>query len=94
MVAQFRILGGVISLAIVTCGSIQVIRNSLLENITADQTHSILERLEIVRLLPENVQAHVRESFGRGFDLQMKVIITFAAAHIPSTLLMMTEDLF
>ncbi|KAF2448053.1 MFS general substrate transporter [Karstenula rhodostoma CBS 690.94] len=94
MVAQFRILGGVISLAIVTCISTPVIRNALLESIPPDQTHTILDRLEIIGTLPEEMQNHVWDSFRRGFDLQMTVIIGFAAANILATLSMMGKDTF
>jgi hypothetical protein len=94
MVAQFRILGGVISLAIVTCISTPIIRNALLKAVSPEQTHAILDRLEIISTLPEELQAHVRDSFRRGFDLQMTAIIGFAAAHIPVTLMMIGKDEF
>ena len=93
MVAQFRILGGVISLAIVTCVSTPVIRNALLESISPQQTRAILDRLDIISTLPQEVQAVVHDSFRRGFDLQMTIAIGFAAANILATLSMMGKDI-
>lgn len=92
MVAQFRILGGVIALSIVTCASTPLIREALLQTLSPEQTHAILEKLEIIHHLSEHIQVHVRESFHRGFDLQMEIIVGFAAAHIPATLMMMTKE--
>ncbi|OAG12507.1 MFS general substrate transporter [Paraphaeosphaeria sporulosa] len=94
MVAQFRILGGVISLAIVTCISTPVIRNALLEFISPEHTHAILDRLETIGTLPKELQAQVRDSFRRGFDLQMTIAIGFAAANILATVSMMGKDMF
>jgi hypothetical protein len=92
MVAQFRILGGVIALATITCVSTPLIRSALLEAISPEQTHEILERLEIIPHLPEETQAHVRSSFQHGFGLQMKIIMGFAAGNIPATLMMMSKQ--
>lgn len=91
-VAQFRILGGVVALAVVTCISTPHIRDALLEAIPPEQTHAILERLEMIPSLPEDTQAHVRDSFHRGFDLQMTILIGFAAAHIPAGLVMLSKE--
>lgn len=92
MIAQFRILGGVVALAIVTCVSTPVIRSTLLSSLPQQQTSSILERLAIVRSLPKETQKVVRDSFARGFDLQMRIITGFAAAHIPAALLIISND--
>jgi hypothetical protein len=92
-IAQFRILGGVIGLAIATCVSTPYIRDSLLETISPEQTSAVLEKLETIPSLPEAMQIHVRYSFRRGFDLQMTVLIGFAAAHIPAGLLMLSREI-
>jgi hypothetical protein len=94
MVAQFRILGGVVSLAIVTCVANPAIRQSLLGLVTPEEANAILEKFATVRYLPVETQERVRASFRQGFDLQMKIVVGFAAAHIPSTLLMMSKDWF
>ncbi|PSN70775.1 hypothetical protein BS50DRAFT_659567 [Corynespora cassiicola Philippines] len=93
-VAQFRILGNVISLSVVTCVSTPYIRDKLLLALSSEQTNAILERLEIIPYLPEQIQHHVRESFRSGFDLQMRIAIGFAAAHIPATLMMFNKETF
>ncbi|PVI03994.1 hypothetical protein DM02DRAFT_652014 [Periconia macrospinosa] len=92
MVAQFRILGGVVALAIVTCVSTPVLHSTLLSSLSQQQATSILERLAIVQSLPKETQKVVRDRFSRGFDLQMKIITGFAAAHIPAALLIISND--
>ncbi|KAF2825549.1 MFS general substrate transporter [Ophiobolus disseminans] len=93
-VAQFRLLGGAIALAVVTCASTPLLRNTLLEAIPPEQTRAILERLKIMPSLPESMQAHVRTSFQRGFEWQMTILIGFAAAHIPVGFAMLREEGF
>ena len=80
------------ALAIVTCISTPYIQDALLEKISPQKTSAILERLERIPSLPSDTQVHVRDSFRRGFDLQMTILIGFAAAHIPAGLMMLSAE--
>ncbi|KAL9115407.1 MAG: hypothetical protein Q9227_000728 [Pyrenula ochraceoflavens] len=87
-VTQFRILGGVIGLSIVTSVSTRVIRHDLLDFLPQPQADRLLDRTETIQYLHGAVRSAVRETFGRGYNLQMTILIGFAVAQIPATLLM------
>lgn len=89
--AQFKILGGMAVLAIVTSVMNRSIRNNLLTFLPVEEVVKLLDATKVLSTLPEDLQEQVRGVFGRGYNLQMKIIIGFAAAQIPATLLMWTK---
>lgn len=52
----------------------------------------MLDTTSVINSFPPDVQTKVRAIFGRGYNLQMEIMIGFAVALIPSTLLMWTND--
>jgi hypothetical protein len=52
----------------------------------------LLEKTETVKELPLETAEQVRTLFGEGYNLQITVLIGFAAAKIPVTALMWTNQ--
>lgn len=87
-ISQFRILGGSLGLSTVICASSPSLRNHLEAIIGPTQTHLLLERTERLFLLPPEARALARRAFGESYNLQMTVLIGFAAATVPACILM------
>jgi hypothetical protein len=52
----------------------------------------LLERTELIQQLPPDTLDRVRTLFGEAYNLQVKVLIGFAAAKLPVTALMWTKQ--
>lgn len=85
---QFRTMGGVIGLAIVTSVLNNYIRSHLAQVLSADQINVLLRTTDAFAALPPEVKESVRIIFARGYDLQLQVMIGFSAAQLPASLLM------
>lgn len=79
---QFRILGGLVGLAIVVSVSTPYVRSRLAGLVTPEQELLILERTETIEDLPAEVARQVRILFGESYNLQVKAMIGFAAAKV------------
>jgi hypothetical protein len=79
---QFRILGGLVGLAIVVSISTPYVRSHLSGLIALEQELLILERTETIKDLPGEIARQVRVVFGESYNLQIKVMIGFAAAKV------------
>ncbi|KAF4631031.1 hypothetical protein G7Y89_g7102 [Cudoniella acicularis] len=90
-ITQFRVLGGILGLAIVISVMNRVIRSELLQVLPVETVDQLLQTTEIIQQLSESSQATVRAIFGKGYNGQMKILIGFAAAQLPSTALMWTK---
>ncbi|KAA8564176.1 hypothetical protein EYC84_011123 [Monilinia fructicola] len=87
-VSQFRVMGGVIGLAIVTAAYKGYVIGRLDQFLALEQMNLILDSADAISLLPPDVQVQVRRVFAGGYNLQFRILIAFAAAQIPSSLLM------
>ena len=87
-VTQFRIMGGVIGLAIVTAAYKGYIQSHLGSFLTPEEMSQLLESAHNILLFDANKQDQIREAFARGYNIQFRILIAFAAAQIPSSLLM------
>ncbi|KAL4860797.1 hypothetical protein BDV12DRAFT_204680 [Aspergillus spectabilis] len=87
---QFRQMGSTIGLSI---GS--SLLNSYLKGhlappvLSALELESLLQNIRVILTLPPDLQQVTREAFASAFELQLKVVIGFAAALFPSILLML-----
>jgi hypothetical protein len=86
------VLGGTIGLAIVISIMNRSIRSDLLEILPAEEVKAAFDTTSVLTSFPPDVQTKVRVIFGRGYNLQMEIMIGFAVALIPSTLLMWTRE--
>lgn len=79
---QFRILGGLVALSIVVSVSTPYVRSRLDGLVPPEQVLLILERTETINDLSADVARQVRILFGESYNLQVKVMIAFAAAKV------------
>ncbi|KAI4642949.1 hypothetical protein J4E93_007018 [Alternaria ventricosa] len=89
--SQFRTLGGLVGIAIVTSISTPYIRSHLTDILPLELAESLLERTELVQSLSPETLERVRQVFGEAYNLQVKVLIGFAAAKVPVTGMMWTN---
>ncbi|KAI4620919.1 hypothetical protein J4E83_005282 [Alternaria metachromatica] len=89
--SQFRTLGGLVGIAIVTSISTPYIRSHLTDILSLELAESLLERTELVQTLSPETLERVRQVFGEAYNLQVKVLIGFAVAKVPVTGMMWTN---
>lgn len=87
-VAQYRILGGCLGLAIVTTAFNSLVKGELDDILPASQVDDLLTSPASVSTFPGNLQGEIRSVFADGYNLQMKILAGLAAGQIPSGLLM------
>lgn len=90
-ITQFRVLGGIMGLAIVISVMNRAIRSDLLDLLPESTVDTLLQTTDVIRHFPPAIQESVRLIFARGYNLQMAIMIGFAAAQVPSTMLMWTK---
>lgn len=81
-------MGAVIGLAIVTTVQNSFVRSRLSSLLTEGQIDQILKSVEAVANLSQEHQGMVRKVFADGYNIQMKILAGFAAAQLPSSLIM------
>jgi hypothetical protein len=89
---QFRTLGGALCLAIAASAFNDYIRKHLLQTISPAEIFGVLEHASFLNTFPAHVRQEVVAVFSRGFNLQFSILIGFAAAQIPATLLMWQKE--
>ncbi|TVY80405.1 MFS thioclapurine efflux transporter tcpA [Lachnellula suecica] len=87
-VTQFRIMGGLIGLAVVSAVSRNTVSSDLKRFLTEDQIKLILQSTGSINLFTPSLQQEIRNVFANGYNLQFKILLGFSAAQIPSSLLM------
>lgn len=87
-VAQFRVMGGVIGLAIVTAALNGVVRARLRHVLPQAQVEELLRSAAAIASTSGSERDRIRIAFAEGYNLQMKILAGLAAAQIPSSLVM------
>ena len=90
--AQSRILGGSLGLAVCT----NVLNNKIKSesgSLTTRQLDDLLRSAQSIKALPPSVRETVRQTYAKGYNEEMQVLIAFAGAAILSTLLMLEKKL-
>lgn len=90
-IAQFRILGGVIGIAITTEASSPLVKKRLLQFLPINEVLILLDRTSAIGGIPAATQTLIRHSFEAGFNLQTRILIGTAAGHIAATALLWTK---
>ena len=91
-ISQFRILGGLVGIAFATSLSTPYLRSHIPQVAPASSVALILEKTANIHLLPADLRTKVEKVFAESFSVQIKLVIGFAAAQIPATLLMWTKQ--
>lgn len=63
-------------------------KNELSDSLSSQQIFSIFKSTEVINTLPASLQTMVRHDFAESFNLQMRIVLGFAAGGILTTLLM------
>ncbi|KAH8685445.1 MFS multidrug transporter-like protein [Tricladium varicosporioides] len=87
-VSQFRIMGGVIGLAIVTAVYKGYVNSRLDIILTESEKYALLQSTESLVTLTPAIQEQVRVIYAGGYNLQFRILIAFAAAQIPASFMM------
>ncbi|MCJ1385973.1 hypothetical protein MMC17_009098 [Xylographa soralifera] len=85
---QFRLVGGMIGVALVTCVMNASIRPKLLAILSMDTYQELLQSTSLIETFQPPLQATVRSTYADGYNLQMKITIGFAAAQILAAFLL------
>lgn len=81
-------MGGAIGLGIVTSVLNGYVRSHLGHFLSPDQVRTLLQSNAAILALSPDQQEMTRVVFGRGYNLQMKILIGLAAAQLPGSLVM------
>ena len=87
-VAQFRVLGASVILAICTNVLNNRVTSELAPSLSQTQLAELLQSAESIKSLPPPLQQLVREVYAKGFREQLQVMTAFSAAAILATLMM------
>jgi hypothetical protein len=85
-------LGGALVLAMITAVMNNNLKDTLSPVVTTSQMFRIFSTTKEIILLPEPMRTIVKDTFMEGFNMQLRILVGFAAAEIPATLLMWQKD--
>ncbi|KAI0106918.1 putative multidrug resistance protein fnx1 [Daldinia grandis] len=85
---QFRFLGGAFVVPITTAVGNGWVKDQLSSLLTPSQIDRIFQSTATIYELPKQLQPNIRSTFVRGFNLEMHIVLGFAAASVLSIALM------
>ena len=85
---QFRTFGGVLGLAIATTAINNYTTAYLPAVITPQQQHALQRSISEIHSFPPDVQKQIQAVFAQGYNVQMKIMVGFAAAQVLAVLLL------
>ena len=91
-VVQFRTMGATVGLATATAILNSHVKSDLARILSPSQIDALLRTTNALTALPPELEDSVRIIFARGYNLQLKAMIGFAAAQFPVTLLMWQKE--
>ncbi|KAF2643545.1 putative multidrug resistance protein fnx1 [Massarina eburnea CBS 473.64] len=89
---QVRMLGGALSLAVVTAVMNHDLNHTLAGILPPKQLVHIFQTLEAIGSISEPNKTVVRDTFLKGYNMQLRILIGFVLFEIPATLLMWQKD--
>ncbi|KUJ10779.1 MFS general substrate transporter [Mollisia scopiformis] len=81
-VIQARPLGGAIGLAVTTTALNSYVKSKLSSILNPDDLSALLQSVQVIEVLPAELQAMTRPIFSEAYDLQMHIMIGFSAAQV------------
>ncbi|RAH86595.1 MFS general substrate transporter, partial [Aspergillus japonicus CBS 114.51] len=87
-IAQLRVMGGCIGLAIITTIHNSYLRSHLTQSLGADVTEKVLQSTGVIATLPGGTQDLIRGTYAASYDLQMKVLAGLAGGQVLATMAM------
>lgn len=84
--AQFRILGGSVGLAV--CTNVLNTKIKSASFLSPQQLNGILESAQAIKTLPPSSQEALRSIYAAGFNEEMQLLTGFSGAAVVATLLM------
>jgi hypothetical protein len=91
-IGQFRVMGGVIGLAIITTAFNGLVRSRLSGLVSDSELETLLKSPETIALFTPGIQDTIRTTFAQGYTLQVKILAGLAAGQIPTALLMWEKE--
>ncbi|KAL6229037.1 pectate lyase superfamily protein-domain-containing protein [Aspergillus navahoensis] len=87
-VAQFRVMGGCIGIAIATAVAIGYLQSHLQQVLGPEELRAVLQSAAELSALSSTDQGLVRGAFSASYNLQMKILAGFAGGQVLASLLM------
>lgn len=87
-VAQFRVMGAAIGLGIVTSVLNNFVTSRLAQFLSPSEVGTLLQTSAALSNFHPEQQNMIRSVFAEGYNLQMRILIGFAAAQLPASLVM------
>jgi hypothetical protein len=81
-------MGGVIGLAIVTAAYKSYVQSHLDDFLTLQEQTLLIKSSKSISEFGPEVQAQIRAVFAGAYNVQFRILIAFASAQVPSSLLM------
>ncbi|KAJ5716723.1 MFS general substrate transporter [Penicillium malachiteum] len=91
-IAQFRIMGGAIGLAIATAIQHSYLRSHLSDCLTSGVIETILQSTSAIATLPTDSQTLVRATYAASYNMQMKFLAGMAGAQVITGITMWKRD--
>lgn len=87
-ISQFRYLGGAIGLAIVANILNSFLNSRLSQLLSPEEVALLLQCSDVVQSFSPGLQEFIREAFGDGYNIMIKVLAGISAAQLPAAILM------
>lgn len=91
-VAQYRIIGSSIGLAIVTAAFNGLVRDRLEGFLPSTEVEDLLRSPGRITGYSEDIQETIRGAFGSGYNLQLKILAGLASLQIPAALMIWEKN--
>lgn len=85
-------LSGALVLAIITAVMNSNLNRTLPQVLTDQELFRVFQSTDAIAMLGEPVRTEVKETFLKGYNMQLRILVGFAGAEVLATLLMWQED--
>lgn len=91
-VAQYRILGSAIGLAIVNAAFNSLVKDRLEVFLPSTEVDDLLRAPEGISAYTDVIQGAIRDAFGNGYNLQLKILAGLASLQIPAAMMIWKKE--